>query len=100
MNIAKIQSLDRNISNTKISMPYPHLRIIDVSDAIALVIPSLDKGDLPVICEFDGVTRQVGSIRKSALVIKQLSRITRLSYCKSEDVSIDVSDMKDLLEVL
>ncbi len=100
MNIEEIQSLNSNIANKKIKMPYPHLKVLDVSDALALIVPSLDKGDLPIICEFEGVTRQIGLVRNSALVINKLNRITRVLYCKDKDVSIDASNMKDLLEVL
>lgn len=100
MSIAEIQSLDRNITNKKISMPYPHIKVTDVSDVLALVIPSLDKGDLPIICEFEGVTRQVGSIRKSAVVIKHLMDISGVVYCKSEDLQVPIKSMESLLEVL
>lgn len=100
MSIARIQSLNENLANKRITMPYPHAKIIDVSDALALIVPSLEKGDLPVLCEHEGTLRKVGSIRNSALVLRQLSRITRVMYVKSEDVSVDVSNTDELLKVI
>ena len=100
MNTLEIRSLNPEITNERISMPYPHIKVLEPSDAIALVLPSLDKGDLPVLCEYNGTCRQIGSIRKSALVIEQLHRISKLMYCSAENKNMSIETKLDILEVL
>ena len=73
-----IQSLNPNIANDRIEMPYPHVEVLTPSNAVALVVPSLTTGDLPVICKYDGTTRRIGSIARSALVLSSLRKVTRL----------------------
>lgn len=95
-----IQSLNPNIANDRISMPYPHVRILTPSDAIALVVPSLPEGDLAIICEFNGTTRKIGSVAHSATTLSKLSRIAKIQYAKSADTVIDINNIDDIMEAL
>lgn len=92
--------LNPNLTNDRINMPYPHVKVLAPSDSIALVVPSLPKGDLAVICEFENTLRKIGSIRNSALVLKDLQKISPIEYWKSADTGFLVKSAKDLLEVL
>lgn len=100
MKTTDIQSLNRDITNERVSMPYPHLRVLNPNDAIALMLPELPEGDLPVLCDFNGTCRQIGSIRKSAIVINDLRKITGLKFFKSKDVAVDIKTSLDAVEVL
>lgn len=93
-------SLNPNIANDRISMPYPHIKVLNPSDAIALVVPSLPKGDLPVICEFDNTLRKIGSILPSALVLKSLKAVTPIEYWRSAEDGFLIKSSVDILEVL
>lgn len=95
-----IQSLNPNIANDKIAMPYPHVEVLTPSNAVALVVPSLDEGDLPVICQFDGTTRKIGSISNSATTLSVLRRVTRLQYAKSVSNIKELNTIEDIMEVL
>lgn len=97
MSSQRIQSLNPNISSDRIKMPYPHLKLLEPSDAVALVMPSLDTGDLPVLCEFEGITRKLGSIRYSALVLATLVKISKLSLCKDSVTEIAINSVEDVL---
>lgn len=96
----EIQSLSKDLTNDRVSMPYPHIKILEPSDAIALVLPALPEGDLPVLCVYNGVCRQLGSVRKSALIINQLSKISKLEYVKSAEYITSIKTPLDALEVL
>ena len=96
----EIQSLSRDLTNDRVSMPYPHIKVLEPSDAIALVLPALPEGDLPVLCEYNGVCRQIGSVLKSALIINQLSKISKLEYVKSAGISVAIKTPLDAVEVL
>lgn len=96
----EIQSLSKNLTNDRIDMPYPHVKVLEPSDALALLIPILSQGELPVICEFEGTTRKIGSIRKSALVLKDLSRVSKMIYYKNEAECFDCNDTPAILEAM
>lgn len=95
-----IPVLNQDFTNEKISMPYPHVVVLEPSDAIALVLPSLPKGDLAVICVVDGVTKQIGSIRNSAIDIHHLMKVTKLNYVKSSSAIFNVRTTQDVVDVL
>lgn len=95
-----IQSLNPNIANDRIEMPYPHVEVLTPSNAVALVVPSLTTGDLPVICKYDGTTRRIGSIARSALVLSSLRKVTRLKFAKSTNEVMELNNTEDIMEAL
>ena len=95
-----IQSLNQNIANDRIEMPYPHVEVLTPSNAVALVVPSLTTGDLPVICKYDGTTRRIGSIARSALVLSSLRKVTRLKFAKSANEVMELNNTEDIMEAL
>lgn len=100
MSSRKIQSLNPNIASDTISMPYPHLRLLEPSDAVALVLPSMESGDLPVICEYEGITRKLGNVRYSALSLATLVKISKLELWKNEATKVVINCVDDVLEAM
>lgn len=100
MSIMEIPSLNRDITNEHISMPYPHIMLHNPTDALAVVLESIDNGDLPILCEYKGSCRQLAAVRKSALVINTLSKVCNLSYVKAPSESVPIQSVYDILEVL
>ena len=100
MSISQIQSLNRELTNDKISMPYPHVVISNPSDPVALVLSSLPKGDLPIICTINNSTRMIGSIRNSAICLKHLLSVSPLVYCKAKGDTSELKTVTDILEVI
>lgn len=100
MNTTEIQLLNPDIANERISMPYPHVELLEPSDAVALVLSSLPKGDLPVICTYQGKQRKIASICKSALVIMALMKVSKLKYSKDANSSLALRTSADIMEVL
>lgn len=92
--------LNQNLTNDRITMPYPHVKVLAPSDCIALVVPALPVGDLPVICEFEKTVRKIGSISKSALVLRDLMAVTPIEYWKSSSEGYAIKSSLDILEVL
>lgn len=100
MNISQIQSLNENLTNEQISMPYPHVRLLEPSDAVALVLPELPTGDLPILCEINGVIRQLATIRKSAPLLVSLSKVSAIEYVKSKTSICSIKTAVDAMEVI
>ena len=100
MSTMEIQSLNPNITNDRISMPYPHLKLLDPSDAIALILPSLKDGELPVICEYNGTVRQLAKVKKSALVLNTLLKVSGLVYAKDVNTNLKITSTSEIMEVL
>lgn len=100
MNISQIRTLNPNIANDHISMPYPHIELLEPSDAVALVLESLEKGDLPVICTYDNTVRKIASITRSALDILTLSRVSKLVFHRNPTDAVQLDSGKTIVEVL
>ena len=100
MSTLEIPSLNQNITNEHISMPYPHVMLKNPSDALALVLTSLPQGDLPILCEYKGACRQLASIRKSALCLNNLFKVSSMQFVKSASDIITIKSVKDIMEVL
>lgn len=100
MSRMAVQSLNENIANERVSKPYPHLMLSDVDNALALVLPAIPTGDLPVLCTHKGVTRQLGSIARSAIEINKLRRIGTVKYVASKEEERSLITVVDIMEVL
>lgn len=100
MNTTEIQLLNPDIANDRISMPYPHVELLEPSDAVALILTGLQKGDLPVICTYQGSQRKIASVAKSALVLNSLLRVSKLNYRKDKDTCQQINSSIDIMEVL
>ena len=100
MSTKTIQSLNRDIANDHETVKYPYVEVLEPSDCIALILPSIEAGDLPVLCTFEGKRRQIGKIRKSALTLSALNSVTKLSFHRDAFTSIDINGPKECLEVL
>ena len=96
----EIPELGKNLTNDKIDMPYPCIRLYDISDALSLVIPQLPTGEISVVIEHEGVVRRVGKVARSALVLMQIRKLSRLTYYKNAAESFDVNTAEDLMEAL
>lgn len=92
------QSLNENTASPKVGRKYPYLSISTVSDALRVIIPILEEGDLPVLCEYNGVTRRLACIDSSALNIQKLLKVTPLTYVTAPDKSIELHTGQDILE--
>ena len=94
-----ISSLDENTATPRVSLTYPYIRIVDPTDALALIIPSLPKGDLPLVMTYKGVTRVVGKITKSAIEINKLTKLSRLEFVKSPNTATPLNCGMDILDL-
>lgn len=100
MSTNQIPILSRELTNDRISTPYPHVEIMDPSDALALVLLSISEGELPVLCTMNGSTRKVKSVRKSAIVLNQLSKVSKLNYHKEAGNVTELNTIEDIMGVL
>ena len=100
MSTQQIQSLNKDIASPRESLQFPYVEVMNPSDCIALVLPNIEVGDLPVLCTFEGKRRQIGKILKSAKTLSTLLSITKLRYHKDIHTFVDLQNNVDCLEVL
>lgn len=100
MNTSKTPILNRDLTNEKISLEYPYVEVTNPSDALALVLLSLDEGDLPIICISNGTKRRLRCIRKSARLLMYLLSVSPLVYVKGPEERVDLKGVYDIMEVL
>lgn len=100
MNTTEIQLLNPDIANERISMPYPHVELLEPSDAVALMLSSMPKGDIPIICTYQGKQRRIASVAKSALIFKDLLKVSKLKYHVDSQKVITLKTSIDIMEVL
>lgn len=86
-------------ANPRITMPYPHIYFDNLTEAAAVVIGVLDKGDLPVLSRHDGRVFKVASIDRSPLNVRKLLMITSITLYRSEHDSTVIVTNEDFLEV-
>ena len=94
-----VTPLNKTLTNDHISKPYPHITV-EPSNSIALVLPTLPAGDLPVLCYFEGTCRQLGSIKRSALVLKTLIAVSKVEYVDVTKKVKVLSNISEILEIL
>lgn len=100
MNTELTRLLGTEITNERISQPYPYVMLEKPSEPVALVLPSLPQGDLPVLCNFNNSVRKIASIRYSALAIRNLLKVSPLVFYKDAATSKRLVTSEDILEVL
>lgn len=86
------------IGATEVSTPYPHIKILDLNKWSAIVIKSLEEGDVPLVGTLKGVTKIVKRISKSAINIDKLIRVTSIQIAFSKEESVPIESTKDYLE--
>lgn len=81
------------------TIPYPHIKIEDLNKWVPVVVSSLEKGDVPLLGTFKGVTKIVSYVSKSAVNFSKLLRVTSLSIALSETESTEITSVLDYMEV-
>ena len=84
----------------RVRMPYPHVKVLEPSDALALMVPSLPKGDLSIICEYQGTVRKLASVAYSAVTLNYLYKISKIELCKDENSCYTINSAEDILEAM
>jgi len=85
-------------ANEKVQLPYPNLEVQAVTDAVALVLSGLDKGDLSVIGTYEGRLYRIASIDKSAINIWKLARVIPVTLNRSSTDSTVLRTSTDIVE--
>lgn len=100
MRTEEIRSLNGNLTNDEIDMPYPHLYVTNPTDAVALVLTALPRGELSVLCEHKGLLKRIGSIEVSAINLLKLSKVCELSYFQTAENVQLLKTSIDIMEAL
>lgn len=94
-----VKSINEDYATPRSNLSYPYLRILDISDALALIVPSLPAGKLQLVMTYKGVTRVVGQISSSALCIAKLIKLSRLEFVRDKNDVTLLTTGKDILEL-
>lgn len=94
-----VTQINENLVNDKVDRTYPYVLVKGEGDPLMITVESLEKGDLPLLIDYQGVTYNIGSIRKSALVLAQLLTVFKFTIVLSSTQSYDINTKEDILEV-
>lgn len=77
---------------------FPNIVIPTPNDTLVVVIPTLEKGDMQLITEFNGKRKVLTKISPSAYNIDKLLRtVGTLSYKLSSELQIEIPDISTYL---
>lgn len=86
------------LTNRKTSAEYPSILITAPNETLPVVVRTLEKGDMQLIVELNGVRKVVSRISPSAYNVDKLLRTTgHISYRKSPSEIIEVRDIPTYL---
>jgi hypothetical protein len=91
--------IDTTLSNNRIKLPYPHVKVLHATEALSVVLPVLPKGELAVLCEYSGTLRKIGSVSPSPLCLEKLVRVTPIEIHKDANSCSLVTEVGQLLDV-
>ncbi len=94
-----LSSIDKDIATPHSKLNYPYVKIMEPSNAIALVISSLEHGDVQITIDYEGKLRQIGSVRNSPVLLYRLVRISPIEYYQSEDMHYTLRNNEDILSI-
>lgn len=80
-------------------MQYPALEVLDIDQALPIILPSIESGTLPLIGTLNGVTRQLATIDGSALNISKLLAISRLVYHDKPGHTESITTIEDVFTI-
>lgn len=95
-----IPTFSPDLTNARSEARYPYLEILDRTESIALVISSLEQGELPVVFSRETDKIQIASIKMSAKPIRVLLKVTRVLVHTDAETSIALSDTASIMQVL
>ncbi len=58
----------------KVQKEYPYFLIDNANESTPLIVSLLQEGELPLVCKYNGVAKEVGRISPSALNVDKLIR--------------------------
>ena len=90
-----------NLVENKIKLNYPCILIDNPNRTLPLMVRNLEEGDMQLIVEFNGKTKVVKKMSRSALNVDKLIRTNgTLKYVISKDIIIPINSITDYLSCL
>ncbi len=96
----EVNELNRQSALHRVVYEYPYVLVKNPGDPIALVVPTLEPGSLPVLCVVDDVTYKIGCIALTASTVCTLLRVTGLDLYKSAQDVIPLKTHVDVMNAL
>lgn len=94
-----VRSIDANTKYQSEKIKYPYIYIEYVCDPLALIIDAMEKGDVPLVVEQDGVTLSLGNYSSSPLELKKLLGVSPIRIYTEKDVYHRIVNVNELLEL-
>lgn len=83
------------------SLKYPNILVTTPNQTLPVIVRCLEKGDMQLIVELNGVRKSVGPISPSAYNINMLLRSqSKVIYNKSPEKSIEINTVEDYLSCI
>lgn len=93
------QVVDEFVTNKRGSLKFPLLFIVDASDALPVVAPSLTEGDLPLVFSYKGKLAQLKEISRTPENLQILTSIFQLVLYTSHDTKHFISSLFDFTQI-
>lgn len=89
------------LTSRKTDEEFPNILVTSPNDTLPVVVRSLEKGDMQLVVEWNGVRKVVARISASALNVEKLLRTVHgVEFVTSKDSSISISNITDYLEAV
>lgn len=88
----------QDLTSTKVGESFPNVLITKPNETLPVIARCLEKGDMQLMCEHNGVRKCVAKISPSAINIDWLLRTCgSIEYVMGEGVSTTISDVESYL---
>lgn len=91
----------QKLVSQQISQTYPNIVITTPNQTLPVIVRCLEKGDMQLIIEMNGMRKAVSPISPSAYNINMLLRSqSKLTYNKSPDESFEIHSVEEYLNCI
>lgn len=94
-----IPVLSRKLTNDIVDLKYPCVKVLEPSDALALMMDRLPKGDLPVVCEYENELYVIQEIENSPITVNHLRKVVAIEWYYDVDTCSELRTPEDVMEV-
>lgn len=93
-----VTRVTKHQSNPTVKLTYPYILVDNAGDALAIVMQSLEPGEIPILIIHEGTLYNVGSVRKSCLELAKLLQVYKFSIHLSKDEVYKINTTQDIME--
>ena len=91
----------QELTERKTVESFPNILITNPNEAVPVVVRTLEKGDMQLIMEYNGVRKVIDKISPSAFNVHKLVRVLgSIQYVLASNLSIEIKEISDYLNCI